>query len=124
MDGNYVLSIDGAKVRDRASGELLDGDRDGVAGGRYVFGASAADAFFRLYGDTDGDRDVDTLDWDRFRLAFQKRRGNPGYRADLDYDANGIIDPNDLRQFWLRLGKRLAPGAGTGSNALSPLSQR
>ena len=39
---------------------------------------------------------------------------NPGDCADLDYDGNGVIDPNDLRQFRLRLGKKLPPGAGTG----------
>ncbi|MEM6470045.1 MAG: choice-of-anchor Q domain-containing protein, partial [Planctomycetota bacterium] len=52
IDGNYRLNVLSDKIRDRA-GNAFDGDRDGTAGGDVV------DSFFRLYGDSDGDRDVD-----------------------------------------------------------------
>ncbi|MEM6472169.1 MAG: choice-of-anchor Q domain-containing protein, partial [Planctomycetota bacterium] len=52
IDGDYRLNVLSDKIRDRA-GNAFDGDRDGTAGGDVV------DSFFRLYGDSDGDRDVD-----------------------------------------------------------------
>ena len=59
VDGNYQLTIDATKVHDTALGTNLDGDHDGSPGGNYVFGAAAADKFFRLFGDADGSRKVD-----------------------------------------------------------------
>ena len=70
-DGNYTLTIRGDRIRDEV-GRELDGDRDGNGGG------DRADAFFRLFGDSDGDRDVDWLDRDRFRSAFEKSDGDTG----------------------------------------------
>src|SRR5439155_4619877 len=54
-DGRYRLIIHGDKIRD-ASGRLLDGGANSQPGGNRV------DEFFRLFGDTDGDGDVDLLD--------------------------------------------------------------
>ena len=66
-DGSYTLTVRADRVHDRW-GRELDGDGDGSAGGDRV------DGFFRLFGDSDGDGDVDWLDRDLFRSAFRKRR--------------------------------------------------
>jgi hypothetical protein len=55
----------------------------------------------RLFGDTDGDRDVDNGDFIRFRQAL----GVPAnYRADLDWDQDGDVDNGDFIRFRQRLG--------------------
>ena len=59
-DGRYTLTVRGDLVHDRW-GRQLDGDGDGSAGG------NLSDSFFRLFGDSDGDGDVDQLDRNRFR---------------------------------------------------------
>ncbi|MEL6109738.1 MAG: Ig-like domain-containing protein, partial [Planctomycetota bacterium] len=65
-NGNYRLTVLDS-VTD-LSGNSLDGDSDGIAGG------NAVDEFFRLFGDNDGDGDVDTDDFsfpaiERFEVA-------------------------------------------------------
>ena len=61
-------------------------------------------SFHRLFGDTDGDRDVDNGDFVRFRPAL----GVPAnYRADLDWDGDGDIDNGDFVRFRPRLGTNL-----------------
>jgi hypothetical protein len=64
-DGSYTLIIRGDRIRDQL-GQELDGDRDRNAGGDMTV------ALFRLFGDRDGDRDVDWLDRYFFRSAFQQ----------------------------------------------------
>src|SRR5262249_50955770 len=71
-DGSYTLTVLANRVHDRW-GRELDGDGDGVAGG------NRADSFFRLFGDSDGDRDVDWQDRDLFRSAFGKSATDVGY---------------------------------------------
>jgi hypothetical protein len=102
MDGNYTLTTRASAVHD-ALGQMLDGDGDGTAGG------NRTDAFFRLYGDTNGDRRVDNADWDVFRSAYGKRVGEPGYLWYLDFDANGVINALDQKQFLQRRGTVLNP---------------
>src|SRR5438445_13332451 len=70
-DGSYSLTVRADRVHDRF-GRELDGDGDGLSGGDRV------DGFFRLFGDSDGDRDVDWLDRDLFRSAFAKHAGEDG----------------------------------------------
>ena len=55
VDGNYQLTILADRVHDRLGGLELDGDGDGISGGDHVFGADEVDAFFRFFGDFDGD---------------------------------------------------------------------
>jgi hypothetical protein len=107
-DGNYVLTIDGNKVRDRETGARLDGDGDGVAGGNYAFGTRAADKFFRLYGDADGDRDVDALDFARFRTAIGKRTEDVGFLGYFDFDGDGDNDAMDFASFRARMGATMS----------------
>jgi hypothetical protein len=91
-DGNYSLTIRGDHVRDEV-GRELDGDRDGNGGGDRV------DAFFRLFGDSDGDRDVDHADLDVMLGSLPKNRGDVGYLWFLDYDGDDDVDGLDMAQF-------------------------
>lgn len=72
-------------------------------------GSQATDNFFRLFGDTDGDRDVDGQDYGRFGLTFLKDSLHPDFNSQLDYDGDGDIDGQDYgwfgRQFLRRLPK-------------------
>jgi hypothetical protein len=93
-DGEYQLTVRGDRIRDSAASVWLDGDGDGFSGGNRVFGALAADKFFRKFGDSDGDRDVDSLDLFRFRQASAN-----AYRWYFDFDDDGDSDSADLLQF-------------------------
>jgi N-acetylglucosamine-6-sulfatase len=97
-DGNYMLTIRGDHIRDLV-GRELDGDRDGNGGGDRV------DAFFRLFGDSDGNHDVDWLDRDLFRSAFKKSAGDEGYLWYLDFDGDADVDGRDNGQFNRRFGR-------------------
>jgi len=99
-DGNYTLTIRGDLVHDLL-GQELDGDGDDQAGGDRV------DAFFRLYGDGDGDRDVDLLDLRSFLGTFGRRRGDLDYLAHLDFNGDDRVGLIDLLAFVRRLGTHL-----------------
>jgi hypothetical protein len=97
-DGDYTLTVRGDLIRDEF-GRELDGDRDGIGGGDRV------DAFFRLFGDSDGDCDVDWLDRDLFRSAFGKSIGDADYLWYFDIDGDGDVDGLDNGQFNRRFGE-------------------
>jgi len=97
-DGNYTLLIRGDHIRDEV-GRELDGDSDGNGGGERV------DAFFRLFGDSDGDRDVDWLDRDLFGDAFMNGASEAGYLWYFDFDGDGDVDGLDNGQFSRRFGQ-------------------
>jgi hypothetical protein len=97
-DGNYTLTILADQVHDRW-GRQLDGDGDGSAGGDRV------DAFFRLFGDSDGDGDLDWQDRNLFRSAFHESAGEAGYLWYFDFDGDGDVDGLDNGQFNRRLGQ-------------------
>jgi Bacterial Ig-like domain len=83
-DGNYVLRIDPSKVK--GEGFSLVGDA--------AFGDVATDSFFRLYGDSDGDGDVDGTD------AVALRNAQLSYNAALDWDGNGSVTAGaDINNF-------------------------
>jgi hypothetical protein len=83
-DGNYVLRIDPSKVS--GEGFALIGDA--------AFGDVAADRFFRMYGDNDGDGDVDGTD------AVALRNAQLSYNAALDWDGNGSVSAGaDITNF-------------------------
>lgn len=106
VDGNYQLTIDATKVT--AQGHILDGDKDGADGGNFVFGAAAADKFFRYFGDSDGDRDVDATDYGRLGLTYRKVLGQTGFNRYFDYDDDGDVDATDYGRFSLRYRKLLS----------------
>jgi len=59
----------------------------------------------QCHGDSDGDGDVDTVDWPYFRDGFGKTYPNPGYEPCGDYDRDGDIDTVDWPQFRDNFGK-------------------
>jgi hypothetical protein len=97
-DGTYTLTVRADRVHDRW-GRELDGDGNGMAGGDRVGG------FHRLFGDSDGDRDVDGLDRDLFRSAFHTAAGDAGYLWYFDFDGDGDVDGRDQGQFSRRFGQ-------------------
>jgi uncharacterized delta-60 repeat protein len=99
-DGNYTLIVHNSRVRDRF-GTALDGDFNRVAGGDRI------DEFFRLYGDRDGNGVVSTAELARLQRSLNKRRGQAGYFAEYDFDANGRLENRDLAQLRRRVGQRI-----------------
>jgi hypothetical protein len=97
-DGSYTLTVRADHVHDRW-GRELDGDGDGSASGNRV------DAFFRLFGDSDGDRDVDGLDRDLFRSAFGTSAADAGYLWYFDFDGDGDVEGPDNGRFNRRFGQ-------------------
>ena len=67
-DGGYVLTIRGNRIHD-ARGRSLDGAGDGLVGG------DSRTEFFRRFGDTDGDGDLDAFDLRRLHRALGSRLG-------------------------------------------------
>src|SRR5882724_5048866 len=97
-DGSYTLTLRADRVHDRL-GRELDGDCDGAAGGNRV------DSFFRLFGDSDGDHDVDGQDRDLFRPAFKTKAGDANYLWYFDFDGDGDMDGRDNGEFNRRFGQ-------------------
>jgi hypothetical protein len=97
-DGSYTLTVRGDRVHD-LWGRELDGDGDGSAGGGRV------DGVVRLFGDADGDGDVDQLDRDRFRAAFGTSADEAAYLRYFDFDGDGDVDGHDNGQFNRRFGQ-------------------
>ncbi|MEZ6062668.1 MAG: hypothetical protein R3C19_20175 [Planctomycetaceae bacterium] len=85
-DGNYTLSV--------AGGSLFDAGTFGTVN------------FHRLYGDSDGDRDVDGLDYGLFRAAWLF--GQTQYINLFDINNSDILD-DDLDDFFAAFG-RVLPG--------------
>jgi hypothetical protein len=110
VDGNYTLTIHGDRIRD-VDGRQLDLDGDGVAGG------DRSDSFFRFFGDSDGDRDVDLDDAARFLSTFGSGLGDPTFLPYMDFDGDGRINVRDALAFADR-----SAGIWTGERRL-PLSK-
>jgi hypothetical protein len=98
-DGRYTLTVRADPVQDRF-GRALDGDGDGAAGG------DRDDAFHRLFGDSDGDQDVDLHDFGRFLDSFGRGAGDPAYLWYFDVNGDDRVGVVDLVSFARRLGKR------------------
>lgn len=89
-DGVYDLQVDPASVRDAYDQPLS--------------GPTALLTTHRLFGDSDGDKDVDNLDLARFRQSQGKIDGDPAYRWDFDFENDGDVDNLDLARFRQRQG--------------------
>ncbi|MCS7466661.1 hypothetical protein NZK35_08400 [Stieleria sp. ICT_E10.1] len=97
-DGNYRLHIDASGIRSTSGFEMFND---------VIFGEQPVDGFFRLYGDSDGDRDVDGQDYGRFGLTFLTTAGQSRFNAQLDSDGDGDVDGQDYGRFGLNFLKRI-----------------
>jgi hypothetical protein len=108
IDGNYKLTLKAERFSLTDTPTVkLDGDNDGTGGDDYAFGSDINDKFFALYGDIDGDRDVDGMDNFVFRASYGKNPGQAGYNIAFDYNGGGVIDGIDNFFFRQRYGKSL-----------------
>lgn len=98
VDGNYQLTIFGDQIQ-TANGLNFDADGDGFAGGDFVFGDSETDNFFRLFGDSNGDRIVNLSDLLPFRRAWSSEEDDSDFDPNFDSNADGNINLNDLLRF-------------------------
>ncbi len=104
-DGNYEL-----RVRSSAAMSLAVEPypmRNDLLFGTDAGAVDRADAFFRLFGDSDGDRDVDGQDYGRFGLSFLRPNTSPDFNEQFDADRDGDVDGLDYGQFGLRFLKTL-----------------
>jgi hypothetical protein len=92
-DGRYNLTIHSNLVHDHLTGVAL--------------GSDTVDHFFRLFGDVNGDGQVDATDRTAFLAAYRSRRGMVNYRWYFDYFNSGMIDSTAYYQFLRRYGTRL-----------------
>jgi hypothetical protein len=102
-DGWFDLTTIGTKVHDHVTGVALDGAATGAAGSNQV------DSFFRQFGDSSGDGQVDDTDRTAFLVAYRSRRGMANYRWYFEVNNDGFIDSLDYYQFLRRYKVRLNP---------------
>jgi Ca2+-binding RTX toxin-like protein len=85
-DGNWILTVAGSEVS-----------------GTNQFGNRAVDNFFRMFGDSDGDGDVDGTD----AVALRRAQIAASYNAAMDWDGNGSVTSGaDINYFSLNQNKR------------------
>ena len=106
IDGNYQLVINGGLIRVQGTTQTFDADRDGLAGGFYTLGAQAADNFFALLGDGNGNGVVDAQDLLSAKLSLRKTVGQPGYNIAWDINGNGVVDAQDILNIQHNLRKK------------------
>ncbi|MCO8125250.1 lamin tail domain-containing protein [Stieleria sp. TO1_6] len=99
VDGHFQMQIIASQIESIDSGVTMAFDSE--------FGHESSDAFFRLFGDSDGDRDVDGQDYGRFGLSFLKPSMDPNYDPSLDHDGDGDVDSLDHAQFSRRFRRTL-----------------
>jgi hypothetical protein len=92
-DGVYDITLHATAVTSNAAGATLASDQ--------------TDTFYRLFGDIDGNQQVNSLvDHTRFKAALGAAAGQAAYVAAFDYNANGQINSLvDYSQFKKRLGQ-------------------
>ena len=78
----------------------------------YYFGSNgvdpvATDNFFRLFGDADGDGDVDITDLQYFGSLYSTDLSSPNFDPLLDFDDDDDIDGRDLAEVRRRLHRYL-----------------
>lgn len=103
VDGAYQLTLLADSIVAVTTGLSLDGNADGQAGDNRVIGERETDGFFRLFGDGNGDRDVDAQDFGAFTRTFLKSSSESDFDARFDRDADGDVDSRDLGQIRRRL---------------------
>jgi hypothetical protein len=91
MDGNYTARVVAANI----------------STGGINMAADHVTNFHRLFGDVNGDKQVDGFDFSAFSGAYNTTTGNPAYRASLDVNGDGVIDGFDFSHFSGRYGTML-----------------
>ncbi len=104
-DGNYRLTLLATDISN--AGGQLDGNGDGTGGDDFVRGAVEADAFFRLFGDTNGNRITTGAEFGQIRLSLNRTAPDPAYNELFDLDGNGLVSGAEFGQLRLRLNRRL-----------------
>jgi len=92
INGYYTLTLYTSGIKN-LNDEGYDGDGDGVPG------PSAVVQFHRLFGDINGDRAVNSIDFAAFRLYFGLNSSFPSFRHYFDADGDGDIDSIDFAAF-------------------------
>ncbi len=101
-DGIYLAELDAETITD-------------AAGNRVFLGAGTTSTFHRLFGDVDGDRDVDFLDTFHYQRALNTSSGQNGFDRWFDVDSNGVIHGPDQVAFQKNYLTRLQlPARPTG----------
>ena len=91
-DGNYVATLPASGISD-VEGYILDGNGDGIEGDDYHFD------LYRLFGDSESDRDVDKIDRSLFLETFGSNDPDPLYNPIFDSDSDGDVDQVDRSRF-------------------------
>ncbi|MEL6108606.1 MAG: choice-of-anchor D domain-containing protein, partial [Planctomycetota bacterium] len=97
-DGNYQLSILGSNIQSTVGSDVIPMLDDVLFGGDGT-NVVTADLFFRLFGDRDGDRDVDGVDYGNFAAAFLSTSTSPNYDLAFDVEGDGDVDGVDFGFF-------------------------
>ena len=114
IDGNYDLLV---------SADLVHGHDHGPIPmlADFLFGDRQEDHLFRLFGDFDGDRDVDGgADLSLFAATFRLNNTSPDYNPHFDVDGDGDVDGGeDLSQFAQRFRRDLPFYLGSQSPGIA-----
>ncbi|MEL6108193.1 MAG: cytochrome c peroxidase [Planctomycetota bacterium] len=94
IDGNYQLNIRATDVTAVGDGPAMELD--------VAFGTTEEHQFFCLFGDADGDRDVDGVDYGHLSQTFFRSAPDPNYNPVFDYDGDDDVDGQDFGQFFSR----------------------
>lgn len=89
-DGAYTLTVFASKVKDTTS--------------KVAMLANSTTKFHRLFGDSDGDADIDASDLFRFNQAQGKTSTQTGYLSYFDFNKNNKIDTTDAAEIQKRFG--------------------
>ena len=93
-DGNYRLDVIASLITLAGGGQPMAQN--------YRFGANAADDFFRLFGDENGDGTVNIFDFSNgFLPAFGSSDGASNYRDEWDANGDGIVNIFDFANGFL-----------------------
>jgi hypothetical protein len=101
QDGNYSLSFNASAIQGGGPGGPALGLSTFVDPGSYTAN------FHRLFGDSNGDGQVDNTDLAAFNAAYRTRIGQATYRGYFDFDGNGTVDTSDYYQFQRRYKTKL-----------------
>lgn len=88
-DGIYDLKVTASAVQD-AAGNLLN--------------ANYTRRFHRLFGDINGDKRVNLIDYTRLRTTLGRASGHPLFEEAFDVDASGLVNVTDFGRFRRRFG--------------------